>query len=136
MIYLTMSELLRISERVLAGRVEVRDHGLLESALARPRTTVGGNDAYGSLEEKAAALLHSLARNHALVDGNKRLALAATIAFLGINGRRLTFSNDDVYDLVISVAAGGLDDVHDIAFRIRNASERSPVDGRGRESSS
>jgi death-on-curing protein len=110
MIYLTLEELLYVAERTL-GEVLVRDYGLLESALARPQTTVFGDDAYPSVEEKAAALLHSIARNHALVDGNKRLALAGTIAFLGMNGWRLTLSNDEAYDLVMAVAAGELDDV-------------------------
>lgn len=95
-----------------------RDHGLLESASARPQATAFGADAYPGLEEKAAALLHSLARNHALVDGNKRLSLAATIAFLGINGRRLTLTNDEAYDLIVLVAAGELDDVAAIADRL------------------
>lgn len=110
MIYLTLEELLYVAQRTL-GEVLVRDHGLLESALARPQTTVFGDDAYPSVEEKAAALLHSIARNHALVDGNKRLALAGTIAFLGLNGWRLTLSNDEAYDLVMAVAAGELDEV-------------------------
>ena len=83
---------------------------------------MSGTDAYTGLEEKAAALLHSLARNHALVDGNKRLALAATIAFLGVNGRRLTLSNDQAYDLIIAVASGELDDVAAIGDRLRDAS--------------
>ncbi len=123
MIHLRLAELLHVAERTLGGDVAVRDHGLLESALARPRATVFGADAYPSIEEKAAALLHSLAGNHALVDGNKRLALAATIAFLGVNGKRLTFSNDEAYDLVIAVAAGELDDVPEIATRIGRAIE-------------
>lgn len=114
MIYLTMAELLHIAERTF-GEVLVRDHGLLESALARPQTSVFGQDAYADLEHKAAALLHSLARNHPLVDGNKRLALAGIIAFLGINGKRLTLTNDEAYDFVIAVATGELDEVADIA---------------------
>jgi len=118
-IYLTLAELLRVGERVIDGDVVVRDHGLLESALARPQASVFGEDAYTSLEEKAAALLHSLVRNHALVDGNKRLGLAGTIAFLGLNGRRLTLSNDEAYDLVIAVATGELDDVGEIAVRLK-----------------
>ena len=73
-----------------------------------------GKDAYPSLDAKAAALLHSLAYNHALIDGNKRLGLAAVIAFYGLNGRRLTFTNDQAYDLVIKVAAGELDQVEEI----------------------
>jgi death-on-curing protein len=122
-IYLTLSELLHVAERTLGPEVPVRDPGLLESALARPRATAFGADAYASLEEKAAALLHSLARNHALVDGDKRLALAGTIAFLGVNGRRLTLTNDEAYTLIMEVAAGQLDDVPDIAARLRQGSE-------------
>lgn len=115
MIYLSLPELLHVAERTLGGHVEVRDHGLLQSALARPQATAFGNEAYASLEEKAAALLHSLARNHGLVDGNKRLALAATIAILGINGHRLTLSNDQAYDLVMSIAVGDLNEIAVIA---------------------
>lgn len=123
MIYLTLAELLHIGERALQAEPVVRDYGLLESALARPQATAFGQDAYPGLDEKAAALLHSLARNHALVDGNKRLSLAATIAFYGLNGRRLTFSNDAAYELVIAVAAGQLDTVADIATVLRTATE-------------
>ena len=119
MIYLTLSDLLHVAERTLGREVPVRDYGLLESALARPQATAFGLDAYEGLEQKTGALLHSLARNHALVDGNKRLALAATIAFLGLNGYRLTLTNDEAYTLVIEVATGLLDDVSDIAGRIR-----------------
>jgi death-on-curing protein len=122
-IYLTLPELLHVAERTLGSDVPVHDHGLLESALARPQATAFGVDAYPSLDEKAAALLHSLARNHALVDGNLRLALAATIAFLGLNGRRLTLSNDDAYLLVMDVASGRLDDVSSIAERLEAGTE-------------
>lgn len=123
MIYLTLPELMHVAERTLGPGVPVRDHGLLESALARPRATAFGADAYRSLELKAAALLHSLARNHALVDGNKRLALAATIAFLGLNGRRLTLSNDEAYTLVMDVSAGKLEDVSRIAAQLEAATK-------------
>ena len=123
MIYLTLAELMYVAERTLGADVPVRDHGLLESALVRPPATAFGEDAYAGLDEKAAALLHSLARNHALVDGNKRLALAATIAFLGLNGRRLTLTNDQAYELIMDVAAGRLDDVPSIAERLRAGSE-------------
>jgi death on curing protein len=117
-IYLTLPELLHIAERTLGGRPQVRDIGLMESALARPQATAFGSDAYRDLDAKAAALLHSLARNHALVDGNKRLALAGVIAFYGVNGRRLTLTNDQAYDLVIAVADGTLDVVEQIAARL------------------
>ncbi len=123
MIYLTLPELIHVAERTLGAQVPVRDHGLLDSALARPRATGFGADAYPSLDEKAAALLHSLARNHALVDGNERLALAATIAFLGLNGRRLTLTNDEAYTLVMNVAAGAFDDVPSIAAQLKAGTE-------------
>jgi death-on-curing protein len=118
-IYLDLDSLLRVAARTLGGEPAIRDHGLLESVLARPQASAFGQDAYPDLATKAAALLHSLARNRALVDGNKRLALAATIAFLGINGRRLTLSNDEAYELVIAIATGSLDDVTDIAEVLR-----------------
>ena len=80
MILLSNEDLLHIAERIL-DEVLIRDLGLLEAAAARPATTAFGESAYPSIHEKAAALLHSVARNHALVDGNKRLSLAAVIAF-------------------------------------------------------
>ena len=123
MIYLALPELLHIAVRVIGTEPEVRDYGLLESALARPRATAFGSDAYPVLDAKAAALLHSLARSHALVDGNKRLALAATIAFYGVNGRRLTLTNDGAYELIMSVAEGKLDSVDDIAAVLARATE-------------
>lgn len=123
MIYLTAAELLHVAGRALGGEPKVRDHGLLESAAARPAATAFGADAYPGLDAKAAALLHSLARNHALVDGNKRLALAGVIAFYGVNGRRLTLTNDEAYDLIMSVASGQLDSVDEITARLRKATE-------------
>ncbi len=120
MIFLDLEALLHIATRTLETDPVVRDYGLLESALARPRASAFGEDAYATIHQKAAALLHSLARNHALVDGNKRLALASTIAFLGINGLRLTLTNDETYDLVISVATGDLEDVTQIAAVIES----------------
>lgn len=121
MIYLTVEDLLRIAERAVGTTPLVRDHGLLASASARPQTTVFGKDAYPTIDEQTAALLHSLARNHALVDGNKRLALAALIAFYGINGRRLVLTNSDAYDLVVGVASGARDTVDEIAAVLRTA---------------
>lgn len=115
MIFLDLDDLLHIAHRTLEIEPLVRDQGLLASALARPQASAFGRDAYPTLAHKAAALMHSVARNHALVDGNKRLALAATIAFVGVNGFAPTFSNDEAYDLVLAVAAGELDDVATIA---------------------
>ena len=126
MIYLDLEDLVHVAERALGHAPPVRDWGLLESAAARPAATAYGEDAYGDLYEKAAALLHSLARSHPLVDGNKRLALAAAITFLGINGTRLTLTNDEAYDLIIDVAAGVLDDVGSIAAALKAGSAPRP----------
>ena len=123
MIFLDLEDLLHVAERAIGAPVEVRDIGLLESAAARPRASAFGADAYPTLHNKAAALLHSIVRNHALVDGNKRLGLAAIIAFYGLNGRRLTMTNDEAYDLVMAVAVGEVDDVAQIAQLLAAASE-------------
>ena len=125
--YLDLADALHIADRVVQGEVLLRDVGLLATDLARPAATVFGRNAYPDLHEKAAALLHSIARNHALIDGNKRLALAGTIAFLGINGWRLTLTEDEAYDLVMAVAAGELDEVAPIAERLRAGSEPRPL---------
>jgi death-on-curing protein len=122
MIYLTLDELLVIAARVIDGEVALRDAGLLESAAARPQTTVFGADAYPDLHSKSAALLISICKNHALVDGNKRLALAATIVILGVNGWVLTMTNDEAYELVIAVASGDLNEVPEVADRLRAGS--------------
>ena len=123
MIYLTLPELLHVAERTLGPGYTVRDYGLLEAALFRPQATAFGKDAYPDLDTKAAALLHSIARNHALIDGDKRLALAAIIAFCGLNGRRLTLTNDAAYNLVMNVAAGELDTVDAIAAVLQPATQ-------------
>jgi death-on-curing protein len=84
--------------------LHIRDEGLLFSALARPSASMFGVDAYPTLELKAAALFSSLAQNHPLFDGNKRLSLYLTFASLRINGFRLTFTNDEAFVLVLAVA--------------------------------
>ena len=106
--FLTLEDLLEIAAGVLAT-VEVRDIGLLESAAARPRASAFGEPAYPSFEEQAAALMHSLARNHPLVDGNKRLAWAATRVFHLMNGRDLAYSVDEAEEFVLAVARGDLE---------------------------
>ncbi len=113
--FLDLDDLMVIAGIATGGPVLMRDHGLLGSALARPQTTVFGEDAYPSLLDKAAALLHSLACNHALVDGNKRLAWLATYTFLRINGVDLATDDEQVVELVIAVADGTLDEVGEIA---------------------
>lgn len=118
--HLTLETLLRIAERALADQqVQVRDYGLLESAIARPAATVFGEDAYPTLEVKAAALLHSLGTNHTLVDGNERLAWAATIVFLMLNGRVIANPpGPDAFDLVVAIASGQESDLTKIGERL------------------
>jgi death-on-curing protein len=114
--YLDLEDLLTMVRRLELGAV--RDPGLLDSATARPRSSAFGRDAYPSLALKAAALLHSLARNHALVDGNKRLAWFATSVFLDLNRQLTELDDDDVFELVMKVAEGTLE-VEQIADHLR-----------------
>lgn len=117
--YLDLEDLLTISRLALGSDAEVRDFGLLESALARPRASVFGDDAYPDLHLKAAALFQSLARSRALVDGNKRAAWVACLAFLGVNGVWVVAPEDDRFDFVIRVATGEDGELADIADRLR-----------------
>jgi death-on-curing protein len=105
--YLSLEDLLDLVNALGAG--PVRDLGLLDSACHRPQASFFGQEAYPTLIGKAAALMHSLASNHALVDGNKRLALLATAVFLRINRYGLNLTDDEAFDLTMSVAAGQLD---------------------------
>ncbi|MGH8885154.1 MAG: type II toxin-antitoxin system death-on-curing family toxin [Egibacteraceae bacterium] len=117
--YLSVEELIVIAEEAIAGaQVAVRDHGLLESAAHRPGATVFGAEAYSSLLDKAAALLHSLVNNHPLIDGNRRLGWLATATFLELNDLELTHTEDEAYALVMDVAKGTLTEVGDIATRL------------------
>ena len=116
--YLDLDDVLEIAREAI-GDVDVGDYGLLESALARPRASVFGEDAYPDLHLKAAALLHSLARNHALVDGNKRLAWTACLTFLAINGQWISAPEDERFDFVIQVATGVVPELGKIAGQLR-----------------
>lgn len=113
--YLSLEELLLLTRRLGAG--PLRDPGLLDSAAARPQATVFGEDAYPTLPMKAAALLHSICSNHALVDGNKRLAWLAALAFLAINGLAIEMPDDEAFELVMGVADGSID-VEQIAAKL------------------
>ena len=110
--YLDLEDLLGLVRALKAG--PVRDVGLIDSAVGRPRSSAFGQDAYPTLALKAAALLHSIASNHALADGNKRLAWIATVVFLDLNSRTPDLSKNAAFDLVVDVAKGTLD-VEEIA---------------------
>ena len=132
--YLSVEDLLEIAEGIVGG-VAVRDRGLLASAAGRPGASAFGEEAYPTFAEKAAALMHSLARNHALVDGNKRLAWAATRVFCLLNGRDLRYTVDEAEALVLSVARGDLE-VPAIAESIDQHLRAAVSEGRGLESAS
>jgi len=105
--YLTSAEVLLIHARLIqrtGGVSGVRDVGLLESAVARPQATFGQNDLYPDVWSKAAALMHSLIKNHPFVDGNERTALTATAMFLELNDYTLAASNDAVLAFTMHVA--------------------------------
>jgi death-on-curing protein len=114
-VYLDLDGFLVLAEIVLGRPPEVRDAGLLQSALSRPAASAFGADAYPDLPAKAAALLQSLACNHALIDGNKRCAWVATRTFLRLNRADVALGQDEAYQLVMDVATGQLREVAKIA---------------------
>lgn len=119
--YLTVQEVLDLAELACGGQqVAVRDLGLLSSAVHRPQSQMFGVEAYTDLFQKAAGVLQSLAVNHPLIDGNKRMAWMSTVVFLDINGTDMVgVDQDEAYKLVIEVAMGSLEDVDLIAGRLR-----------------
>ncbi|NOX31401.1 MAG: hypothetical protein GXP35_15345 [Actinobacteria bacterium] len=116
--YLDLDDVLELAVRLLGEPVPIRDVGLLEAAIARPGATAFGHDAYPDIATKGAALLHSIVKNHALIDGNKRLGWLATAVFLELNTASVAeAANDDVYNLVIKVASEDVE-IADIAAEL------------------
>lgn len=117
--YLDLEDVMELIQVLGVG--PVRDVGLLDSALSRPRSSAFGEDAYQTIILKAAALLHSMAKNHALVDGNKRLAWLCTVVFCDLNGMTPHISDDDAFQLVWDIASSEMD-LEEIADRLSLAS--------------
>lgn len=92
--------------RETGGSEGLRDEGLLESALETPFQSFGETDAYPSIQQKAARLGFGLIRNHAFIDGNKRIGAHAMLVFLTLNGIELTYTQSELSDMVLAVAAG------------------------------
>ena len=121
--YLDLDDLIELTVLLLGEPAPIRDIGLLGSAAARPQMTAFGEDAYTDLWTKSAALLQSILKNHALIDGNKRLGWLATAVFLELNGQSPSqLTNDVVYDLVYAVASGEFS-IDEIASQLRDALE-------------
>jgi death on curing protein len=109
--YLTLSEVLELHRRIIeqsGGALGVRDMGMLESAIAQPRMTFGGDELYPSLAEKAAAMGFSIVMNHPFIDGNKRTGHAALETFLVLNGLEIDASVDEQEQTILAIAAGEL----------------------------
>ncbi len=124
--FLNLDDVLDLCRKLLGDPPPVRDIGLLGSAVARPQTTLGEEDAYPTITEKAAALLQSLVINHALIDGNKRLGWLATAVFFEINNFSVAHvSNDDVYELVMHIASSN-PPLTDIVQRLRTMTGEMP----------
>jgi len=118
--HLDLRDLLQIARRLFGDSPAIRDLGLLEAAVARPRTTLGGQDAYPDVWTKAAALLDSIVNGHALIDGNKRLGWTACAVFLETNGSPCDdAAADHVVALVEEVAGPGRPDVQELASSLR-----------------
>ncbi|GAA3024478.1 type II toxin-antitoxin system death-on-curing family toxin [Streptosporangium longisporum] len=119
--FITLEQGLRIARAAAGMPIQIRDLGLLEAALVRPRTSVFGQDAYPDVFTKAAALFHSIIANHPFVDGNKRAAWLTMYVFCAKNGVRIEPSDDDeAYDFVIAVASGKLTEIDEIAGVLRS----------------
>lgn len=120
--YLTCDEVITLNYRLTERADTLRDFGLLDGAVMRPQQSAFGEDAYPSIHEKAAALMHGIARNHPFVDGNKRTALAATATFYLINGYVLELEAGDAVGLAVDVAEGQVD-VPGIASTLKSATK-------------
>ena len=125
MTYLTLEDLFAMVEEIFGTTRMVRDPGLLDASAYRPRATMFGDDLYPTIHLKAGALVESLVCNHALIDGNKRLAFAAAVVFYGLNGWRLPFPHQDAaVDLVLGVAKSEVD-LHRIAETLESWAQRA-----------
>ena len=107
--FISIDEVLELHEDQISsfgGTSGVRDEGLLESALAQPQATFGGQLLHPTIAEQAAAYLYHIAMNHPFIDGNKRTAFAVADTFVRLNGCNLNLTDDRAYDLVMQVAQG------------------------------
>ena len=110
-VFLSLDEVLEIHEQQIeryGGSPGIRDIAGLESAVATPQATFGGEFLHPSIPAMAAAYLFHLCQNHAFIDGNKRVGANAAITFLFMNDWDLTFDEEELVDLVLSIASGGL----------------------------
>lgn len=108
MIKLTKEQMLLLHTQLIettGGSDGIRDMGLLESALESPFQSYGGEELYPSIQAKAARLCYGLVKNHAMIDGNKRLGCHTMLVFLALNGYEMEYTQKELSDLVLDVAA-------------------------------
>lgn len=111
-VFLTLDEVLALHADQIGrygGKIGLRDLGLLQSALATPAVTLGGDYLHATVHEMAAAYLFHLVKNHPFVDGNKRIGLIVAIVFLGLNSQTLDADPDELVATVLGVADGSID---------------------------
>ncbi|MCM1269797.1 MAG: type II toxin-antitoxin system death-on-curing family toxin [Ruminococcus flavefaciens] len=119
MIRLTKQQVMLLHKDIIAesgGSAEIRDEGLLDSALNAPFQTFSDTELYPTLIEKAARLGYSLIKNHAFVDGNKRIGAHTMLVFLALNGIEVEYEDNDFIQLVLGVAAGEISDEQLLAW--------------------
>ena len=116
MIRLTKNQVLMLHKQLIdeyGGSCGVRDEKLLESALETPFQAYGGEDLYPSVQAKAARLCYGLVKNHSMLDGNKRIGAHAMLVFLALNGRELEYTQKELSDIILEIAAGSKE-CHDL----------------------
>lgn len=109
MIILTKEQVMMLHERLIettGGSQGIRDEGMLDSALSNPFQSFGGEELYPSIQAKAAQLCYGLVKNHAMVDGNKRIGAHVMLIFLALNGYELTYSQKELSDTILALAEG------------------------------
>jgi death-on-curing protein len=116
---LTKEQIMMLHRTLIAesgGSAEIRDEGLLDSAINAPFQTFGGEELYPSLLEKASRLGYGLIKNHPFVDGNKRTGTHTMLVFLAVNHIELQYKDADLIQLILGVAAGEYDEAHLLAW--------------------
>ena len=128
-VYISLDEVLAIHDDMVeryGGSFGIRDLGLIQSAIARPQATFGGEDLYPTIIDKAAALFHSLIFNHAFADGNKRTSLTSTARFLHLNGYELVVQNQELIDFPLRVENKHLD-IEEIAKWLKEHTKKVKI---------
>ena len=111
MIVLSTEQILKIHENLIdvtGGSVGIRDEGMLDLALNNPFQSFGGKELYPSIQAKAARLCFGLVKNHAMLDGNKRLGAHVMLVFLELNGYELLYGQKELSDVILALAAGDI----------------------------